>query len=517
MFATAMGTDLASQSCVAETTPLPRKLCGVRVTADGEDLPLLYVGPAQINFQLSYLTGFRHVTVTRDSLVSNKFVLHVLSHAPGIFMFDSAPGRNLAAAQLGDYSLLGPGNALRIPSGGGLAPGNVVVLYVQGLGTPITGDAAPVGDVYRSAMSFTAPMLFLDGALQPAAQILYAGSAPGMAIQQINWAPDTGTAAGAHTVHICTSETCSQDVTVFMTRTGSYVAGNVQAIDDGDGSVVHGRAGGQTLAIDRNGNFLADWQGELKLEFLGVPTLYNWRKNVSVSGPTVLSEAVQMFRVVTDRANPYDFHREITPDWNTRLPEMVVWTEGSSGLDLLDHLYWAFGSYWCGPGTLTRIPDGVLPKKVFVPPQADAPAFWQEAISDAVSHINAATGRTIYAVVGRAPNADEAGYTFRLSPIGGAVFHTSGAGGCGDAFNIPVGTILIDPDQVKVKAEFTGTAEHELHHGLGQWPHARPPAYLMNYIQDGNDVLTSMERQADSIAFRLRPGTDLGLYDKRPE
>jgi uncharacterized protein (TIGR03437 family) len=523
--ATAKGTNLASQTCMSNTVPLPRTLCGVRVTADGEDLPLLYVSSGQINFQLSYRTGAYHVSVTRDTWSSNELTVQVLPRAPGIFMYDtirptsnSVQCRNVAAAELGDFSVMGPGNALHIPETSAVGLQNVLVLYVQGLGTPLDDNAAPLGDIYRSALIFGAPEIYLDGVRQSPTQNLYVGSAPGTAIQQINWVPDVATAAGAHTLHLCAAEVCSRGVTVFMTKTGKYVAGNMLVIDDGDPAAVRARAGGQDMLIDKNGNFLADTQGEVKLEFLGMPAMYNWRKDVAVNATTVLDDPVQMFRTMTDTANRYDFHREIVPDWKTQFPEMVTWTAGDNGIDLLDHIYWAYGTFWCNSGILTRLPGSVLPKKVFVPPVAGVPIYWRDAIAGAVARINSAVNRIVYTVLDRSAGQDEAGYTFRLSPTGAALFSPHGSGGCGDSFDIPSASVQLDPDNAAMgKDQLTGTAEHELHHGLGLFTHARPPAYLMYFVQAGNDALTALETRADEIVFGLNPGTNLRLYDRRPD
>ncbi len=98
------GTNLATSTIGATTTPLPTTLGGtsvkVRDSAGTERLsPLFYVSPTQVNFQipLGTATGAATITVTH-STTNITGTLTVGAVAPGIFTMD-ATGRGFAAAQ----------------------------------------------------------------------------------------------------------------------------------------------------------------------------------------------------------------------------------------------------------------------------------------------------------------------------------------------------------------------------------------------------------------------------------
>src|SRR5438034_1285892 len=74
------------------STPLPTSLNGVSVAVNGATVPLLYVSPGQINFQLPYetATGTASATVTSGCGPSAPVAFPVASAAP--YLLPGAPG-----------------------------------------------------------------------------------------------------------------------------------------------------------------------------------------------------------------------------------------------------------------------------------------------------------------------------------------------------------------------------------------------------------------------------------------
>jgi uncharacterized protein (TIGR03437 family) len=128
-------TILASPK--AAGLPLPTSVGGVTVSLGGRTVPLLYVGPSQINFQVPYETplGTSTVVVTANGVAGSPASVSVAAAAPGIFVY----GNTWAVVLNQDYSLNGPSNPAKA--------GSYVMLYGTGAGaaTPAvpTGSPAP--------------------------------------------------------------------------------------------------------------------------------------------------------------------------------------------------------------------------------------------------------------------------------------------------------------------------------------------------------------------------------------
>jgi uncharacterized protein (TIGR03437 family) len=121
----------------ATTVPLPTSLGGASVSLGGRAVPLTYVSPTQINFQVPYETplGTASLTVTANGVASAAASFTVASSAPGVLTY----GDNWAVVQNQDYSVNGPSNPAKV--------GSYVTLYGTGAGavSPAvpTGAAAP--------------------------------------------------------------------------------------------------------------------------------------------------------------------------------------------------------------------------------------------------------------------------------------------------------------------------------------------------------------------------------------
>ena len=164
---TITGTNLADATAQFGAAP-PTRLAGASVSINGQDIPLFYASPTQINGQLPFeiQPGAASVKVTVDGVASTAASVTVAAAAPGIFLI----GTNRAAVTNPDGSVNTPANPA--------APGDAVTVYFTGIGPldhPVaTGAPAPLeGPLSRA----TLPVAVTIGG-QPAA-LSYAGLTPG--------------------------------------------------------------------------------------------------------------------------------------------------------------------------------------------------------------------------------------------------------------------------------------------------------------------------------------------------
>lgn len=85
--ATLFGTNLADTTASSTSNPLPQSMGGVSLRCDGWILPLLYVSPDQINFQVAYELdpGDHLLEIHRASGPSRQVAFAVARDAPGLF------------------------------------------------------------------------------------------------------------------------------------------------------------------------------------------------------------------------------------------------------------------------------------------------------------------------------------------------------------------------------------------------------------------------------------------------
>jgi uncharacterized protein (TIGR03437 family) len=126
MLLSIFGSQLAPAAASASTVPLPSQMAGVTVTINGENAPLLYVSPTQLNIQLPY-----EVTpnTTATIVVNNNGNTGTSSLTPA----DAAPG------------IFVDSQFEPVPSTSG-ARGQIVTLFVTGAGTvspPVATGTAP--------------------------------------------------------------------------------------------------------------------------------------------------------------------------------------------------------------------------------------------------------------------------------------------------------------------------------------------------------------------------------------
>jgi uncharacterized protein (TIGR03437 family) len=189
---TIFGSNLSDAVYQAQTYPLPTQLGPTSVTVDGALVPLYYVSPTQINFQMPSGSPVTIVSVvvqnqaaggSRAAPFSNPYDRDLTAHDPGLYLTSDYH----AAALNGDLSVNTAANP--VPAGG------YIILFITG-GGPITpplpdGTAAP-----------GSPLSLLDGTVTvfiggKSAQVTYQGVAPGFAgLGQINAIVPSGLTPG---------------------------------------------------------------------------------------------------------------------------------------------------------------------------------------------------------------------------------------------------------------------------------------------------------------------------------
>jgi uncharacterized protein (TIGR03437 family) len=190
-WATVFGGNLSTSTAQAATLPLLTKLGGASVTLNGEDCPLDYVSPTQINFQVPYdiPVGMVTVVVSTISGVGAPFTATVTAAAPAVFTYLNSAGTSdpivLHGATLALVSAASPAQA-----------GETLVLYATGAGPvvdqPGTGMGAGPGET-----SVVTPTVTVGGAVTTVA---FAGMTQGMVgLFQINFILPATLPAGTDT------------------------------------------------------------------------------------------------------------------------------------------------------------------------------------------------------------------------------------------------------------------------------------------------------------------------------
>lgn len=185
----ARGGKFADSEAVAPGIPWPKEMADTQVLFDDQPVPLYYVGPKQINFQVPWSAQSgknADITVIKKStgqvLASSLSVIDIVS--PGFFTATSTGGGQISAINED-----GTVNSTSNP----VARSKVISLYGTGLGavsnTPADGAAAGT----PLSVGVEKPDVYLNGIIVPAANVLYSGLAPGfVGLWQLNVKiPDT--------------------------------------------------------------------------------------------------------------------------------------------------------------------------------------------------------------------------------------------------------------------------------------------------------------------------------------
>lgn len=181
--------------------------------------PLFYAGYGQLNVVVpSGITpGPTEVRVvlnaTSRAVYSSPITVTAASMAPAIF---TADGKRAAANFAGTSTLVA--DPATVPGALAAKPGDMVTLWATGLGD--TNPKFDAGTIATSASATASPVtVMLNGAALPAANVLYAGAAPGLlsGVYQINILIPAGVTAGDGSVKLAINGITSPDgVTLRM-------------------------------------------------------------------------------------------------------------------------------------------------------------------------------------------------------------------------------------------------------------------------------------------------------------
>jgi len=209
-WATAFGAFSGVTATLAPSYPLPKILGGVTVTLDGVDVPLLFVGPSQLNFvtPATVTPGLKTISVkTSSGTVSGS--VRIISTAPGIFTKDTTGAVPPKGAVLNQ-------DASENTQSNPAKRGQVVSIYGTGPGafmqTVTDGAAAPSSPLTTTKST---PQVFIGGVQ---ADVLFSGLNPGnAALWQVNATiPSNSFITGRVPVRIFVDGVDSNEVTIFV-------------------------------------------------------------------------------------------------------------------------------------------------------------------------------------------------------------------------------------------------------------------------------------------------------------
>ncbi len=202
------GTQLANESAWALSLPLPISLGGVRVQMDGNDAPLLFVSPRQINAQVPLEVSGRSlatVTILLNGVTSSSAAVLLAPTAPGIFtVSQGGQGRGvvLHAADFSPVTVERPARA-----------GEVLAVFATGLGAtnPSVESGSPPSSSTPPVVRIQ-PLATLGGISAVVRSAVLAPTFVGL--YRIDLEVPAGLAAGPQPLVITSNSAVSNSVTV---------------------------------------------------------------------------------------------------------------------------------------------------------------------------------------------------------------------------------------------------------------------------------------------------------------
>lgn len=181
------GSNLAAQIAVADLAPpLPFTLAGVTMTIAGNAVPLFFVSPSQVNFQVPFVavTGQTSVSLTvAQGSSSTTIVVPLKPFAPALFTANAQGTGQASALIAGTASVAAPTGTF--PGSRPAKIGESISIYATGLGDvtnrPGLGSASPSSPLSRTNAT---PVVTIGGV---PASVSFSGLAPGfVGLYQIN-------------------------------------------------------------------------------------------------------------------------------------------------------------------------------------------------------------------------------------------------------------------------------------------------------------------------------------------
>lgn len=185
--ATLYGLNLAAETAVANLAPpLPSTLDNTTLTIGGNSVPLFFISPGQINFQVPFLSVSRPtqvaLTITHDYL-STTITVTLAPAVPSLFTTNSQGTGQGSILIAGTTALAAPGGTF--PGARPAKKGEFLSIYGTGLGDvtnrPALGAASPGSPLANTLITPTATIGGVDS------KVLFSGLAPGfVGLYQVN-------------------------------------------------------------------------------------------------------------------------------------------------------------------------------------------------------------------------------------------------------------------------------------------------------------------------------------------
>jgi uncharacterized protein (TIGR03437 family) len=187
------GSQLATGVEQAQSIPLPTSLANTTVFVNNVPVPLIFVSPRQINFQMPFnVSGTVELRVEREGQRGNTITVRTSRRAAGLYGFSGTSYGIVVNASRGDGAVVFAWP--NIPQFAGIPKaaartGDFLVFYGSGLGpvnpTVITGEAA--GSSPPSTVTETPRVNFGRNFFGPYATPLFVGLTPGfVGLFQVN-------------------------------------------------------------------------------------------------------------------------------------------------------------------------------------------------------------------------------------------------------------------------------------------------------------------------------------------
>lgn len=520
--ASILGSNLADTGYVATTSPLPTTLGGVIVVANGQQLPLTYVGPGQINFQAPGQSGTFDAQVVRNSVASNTMRFYVGTEGPGIFAYADGDMQSVAAARLGDNSTIGMGNAAHF-TGSTTDLKSYLQVFFTGGAAPLDGTVLPPGAAapVDRLLPVEQPVFKLNNVAIPSQNILFTGLAPGYAgLWQANLFLGQRN-SGVPTLTICYGSVCSDPVKVPGAATTNYVVGTITPLEGGLANIV-----GKAITATNNTNFPLETTGDYLVDVPAGAAMIaflttgganrDWSKKLGVIGPTVLG-LTQPFPIQYDTATTMDYHPDvIVTDFastNPR-PETLTWSPSSNPVEVYNMLNW-LNIYTllngpCHDSLTGRWRDQDIPIPFYINP-ANVSAANMTTLLQTLSEIKDRNGNPLIKIVNTDPLPQGHGVevVWQQPPgtnadIGGE-FNGLAATPC---VNYTQGRIYLSPTLSTNEIKVAG--KHETGHALGFFVHSPSTKDVMYYHAAASEY--SVEEQGSiNDLFGLKISTDVSL------
>jgi uncharacterized protein (TIGR03437 family) len=182
------GRNLAASPKTASAMPLPLELGGLQVRVDGQDCPLLFVSPDQVNTQIPYGVPATTVLEVLTGNGSTETSVSILPTAPSILVVTT----NEAPATFAS-----------------LQAGKPMIVYVTGLGA--CSETTTAGNSASTQIPAIAPVevWLADWKIRPS----YSGLTPGFSgVYQVNFTVSAAIPAGTYPLRIATADAISRAV-----------------------------------------------------------------------------------------------------------------------------------------------------------------------------------------------------------------------------------------------------------------------------------------------------------------